>query len=739
MKRLARWQQPYLILTVAVAVLAPPIPITETFSLRLEFILAGLLCLWLLPTEGLSALKHRIFTWMGLLAGLIVISLGYAVWIIGHSTSLQDTYEVAKVVVYAAIFYAASARSIDSDQFTKTNTWIQIIFLASATFGIVQYFDLFCVNEYLSPLYTSASFASAIAGYRIVGTTTNPNYFGMFMLFGSCLALTSLLWAGSLRQRWLSAISLTACVASLLLTVSRTVLAIFPIVMLFIAVQFIVRSRKDKAKLRRMGVIVAISVALLALILVLLPNAWFSRVDDLLNVFESESMQLKLGNWREHWNLYLQSPLFGHGPAKGLISLNIDNEWLLFLTRYGVFGPVVVFMLGFSMFTTSQNLTRKARSSDMVGFAITLQACLMAGAIFMLPAAVYHHQQLMAILLLTVGLGQGVVNGLESGKREGMVESAGDHQAVSETRSVNQSGGTIVIEASCPLCASTENEKRFVENKYTVLHCKRCELLFIDPYPSEMDVRESVASSHGADGDSSASLWDRYAAEVAFYDEHFGSLLAQCSGLNSLLEVGCGTGRLLELMSEAGLDCEGVELDPRRADAARARSGCTVHVMPVENLRTEKQFDVITLINVLSHIPSLTDLFDALARLLSDRGRLIIMAGEMRADVERGDALHWALPIHMHFLGFSTIEYICSKFGYRILHHGRTPYSQSLFSKARFRAPGRSRLRNITKGIVLRLPFALRFLRWNYERRRGGRVVTSLIVLAKGASAKTYA
>jgi predicted TPR repeat methyltransferase len=218
---------------------------------------------------------------------------------------------------------------------------------------------------------------------------------------------------------------------------------------------------------------------------------------------------------------------------------------------------------------------------------------------------------------------------------------------------------------------------------------------------------------------------------VAFFEENFDAIFRHCDGAENLLEVGCGTGRLLELMRDAGLEAEGVELDPARAEAARARTGCTIHISPVEELKTEKKYDVITLINVLSHIPSLTDLFSALKRLLSDQGKLIIIAGEMRGDVQKGDALHWAIPIHMHFLGLSTMDHVCEKFGFRIVHRERTPYSKSIFSEARFKAPGRSRVRNLIKRFILRLPFALDILRWNYDRKRGGRVFTSLIVLAK--------
>ena len=138
MKRLARFQQPFLILTIAVAVLAPYIPITDTFSLRPEIIMAGILFLWLLPTNGLKILKNPVFRWLGLLAGMIALSLAYSVLILGRSFILQDTFEVFKVGVYAVIFYAACAGPVDAEEFKKTYVWILWIFLASAATGIMQ-------------------------------------------------------------------------------------------------------------------------------------------------------------------------------------------------------------------------------------------------------------------------------------------------------------------------------------------------------------------------------------------------------------------------------------------------------------------------------------------------------------------------------------------------------------------------------------------------------------------------
>jgi O-antigen ligase len=171
--------------------------------------------------------------------------------------------------------------------------------------------------------------------------------------------------------------------------------------------RFLVHSRREKRRLRLIAAIAAGSIAALVLMLILLPNTWFTRMGELLNVFESASMQLKFENWRQHWDLYLQSPILGLGPAKGLVSLNIDNEWLLFLVRYGIAGPILAFMIGLSLFKRTEELVRVSQSKDGKGYAIALQASLIGASIFMVTAAIYHHQQLMAILLLLVGLGQG--------------------------------------------------------------------------------------------------------------------------------------------------------------------------------------------------------------------------------------------------------------------------------------------------------------------------------------------
>lgn len=71
-----------------------------------------------------------------------------------------------------------------------------------------------------------------------------------------------------------------------------------------------------------------------------------------------------------------------------------------------------------------------------------------------------------------------------------------------------------------------------------------------------------------------------------------------------LLEIGCGSGRLLWLAKQAGFDAEGLELSPFLADSVCGRTGIPVHV--ADFLRFEpppdQRFDVVVLQHVLEHL-----------------------------------------------------------------------------------------------------------------------------------------
>lgn len=283
--------------------------------------------------------------------------------------------------------------------------------------------------------------------------------------------------------------------------------------------------------------------------------------------------------------------------------------------------------------------------------------------------------------------------------------------------------------AVCPLCGASETDVAFTDNGCTLHICQRCDLFFVWPYPTSSSQHARV----NAGANPEIEILDcerRYQGERLYYDRHFSLVEEECAGARSLLDVGCGTGHLLErLAAMPDLLRMGIELNPQAAAFARRVSGCEILEIPIEQYRGARLFDVITLINVLSHIPSFDGLFRSLRSALAPGGKVILRSSEMSRRVSRWNQVHWGIPDDLHFLGLRTLDTLCAKYGFTIQHHMRVAYEDELFRPFRWQQAGRSSFRNLAKRLALRTPLALSAMRALYAATLGRRLFVSFIVL----------
>ena len=93
----------------------------------------------------------------------------------------------------------------------------------------------------------------------------------------------------------------------------------------------------------------------------------------------------------------------------------------------------------------------------------------------------------------------------------------------------------------------------------------------------------------------------------------------------TLLDVGCHAGRFLQLASDAGWRAEGTEINERTAAHAAARTGVPVHRLSAERLpELGREFNAVTLTDVLEHIPEPVTLLSIVRRVVTDAGWVAI-------------------------------------------------------------------------------------------------------------------
>lgn len=89
------------------------------------------------------------------------------------------------------------------------------------------------------------------------------------------------------------------------------------------------------------------------------------------------------------------------------------------------------------------------------------------------------------------------------------------------------------------------------------------------------------------------------------------------------LEVGCGTGLILERVRDVASEAVGIDLSPGMLEKARER-GLTVHEAPATKLPFEDgRFDVVYSFKVLAHVPEIETALAEMARVCAPGGTIL--------------------------------------------------------------------------------------------------------------------
>jgi len=115
------------------------------------------------------------------------------------------------------------------------------------------------------------------------------------------------------------------------------------------------------------------------------------------------------------------------------------------------------------------------------------------------------------------------------------------------------------------------------------------------------------------------------------HNDHYGRwILRKLRGVRSAraLDVGCGTGNLIELLRRRFDVVVGVEPDPTTSAAVRARfvhdENVIIDARRIEDFASEAKYDAITVVAALHHLP-LDESMKRLRGLLEPSGRLVVV------------------------------------------------------------------------------------------------------------------
>lgn len=168
-----------------------------------------------------------------------------------------------------------------------------------------------------------------------------------------------------------------------------------------------------------------------------------------------------------------------------------------------------------------------------------------------------------------------------------------------------------------------------------------------------------------------------YLGERQILIEHgrrYGKLLRKYTRRGTVLDIGAAAGFILRGLLDCGWTGEGIEPNPRMAEFARANESLEVHTSSVEEFHSNKEYDLITMIQVIVHLRWPDQALCKTAGLLRPGGLLLIETWDPDCLVARMLGKHWHVyvpPSVLYCFSPTTLERLAAKYGFRRIGQGR--------------------------------------------------------------------
>jgi len=184
----------------------------------------------------------------------------------------------------------------------------------------------------------------------------------------------------------------------------------------------------------------------------------------------------------------------------------------------------------------------------------------------------------------------------------------------------------------CHVCSTSGCEPYLEGRGYTVVQCRECRLIYVNPQPSLEELEEYYANY---------DLGEQWVGGEDGFDRRVRKIIFNFKKKGSVLDIGCGAGSFLCGLREAGFDVFGVEPSEsgyRHAKSANRLDAFHGTVESFLDSRVNADFDVITMLNVLEHLKNPRDIVLRLRKLMRDRAILVVGVPDVHLHMMLGEA-----------------------------------------------------------------------------------------------------
>jgi len=215
-------------------------------------------------------------------------------------------------------------------------------------------------------------------------------------------------------------------------------------------------------------------------------------------------------------------------------------------------------------------------------------------------------------------------------------------------------------EYPCGICGANDTTHLYTLKDFTVVRCKSCGFVYVNPRIANEELSTLYSSDYFRNHDFGyldyeATAYLRKKSFERWY-KNIKPFLAREKG--NALDIGCASGYFLEVLQNDGWKVEGIELDPRTIEVLKTKN-IPAYTNTFDTFQSDKKYHLITLFDVLEHLPDIEDTFKRLSSLLHPDGAIALITPNADSFQHKLFGKRWfqLKPVeHIHYFSPSTLQ-----------------------------------------------------------------------------------
>jgi 2-polyprenyl-3-methyl-5-hydroxy-6-metoxy-1,4-benzoquinol methylase len=238
----------------------------------------------------------------------------------------------------------------------------------------------------------------------------------------------------------------------------------------------------------------------------------------------------------------------------------------------------------------------------------------------------------------------------------------------------------------CAVCGSDNFAVKYGIKDLQIVQCKTCSFVYVNPRIEDENLYTLYRKNYFSNPEIGYSDYsDHKDALVKTFEKRFTYIKPFLWKHENVLDIGCASGYFLDVLESKGWKgLEGIELDPDLANQLNLKY--KVYTQPIEKITPEKKYDLITLFDVIEHIPLLDEALENIKKSLDKNGIFAISTPNYNSWQRKLLSKRWPhfKPLeHIYYFSPETLEKILIRHKFQIIKtipHG-TYYSISYIQK----------------------------------------------------------